>query len=158
MRVLLQRILDGWVETAQGATPRAGPGTLALVGFHRADTAAVLEPMARKLIHLRIFDDEHGRMNRSLHDVRGHLVLVPQFTLYAECRRGRRPDFLAALAPGPAAELFGRFVALCRGMFSPVSTGTFGAAMRVHLVNDGPVTILLDSADWSTPPAPGITP
>jgi D-tyrosyl-tRNA(Tyr) deacylase len=149
MRVLLQRIREGWVETAAGATPHAGLGTLALVGFHQADTAEFLEPMAKKLIQLRIFEDAQGKMNRSLADVQGHLVIVPQFTLYADCRKGRRPDFFSALAPGPASALFDRFVALCRTLFSPVSTGTFGAAMQVHLINDGPVTILLDSADWT---------
>ncbi len=146
MRVLVQRMREGWVETDQGSTPRAGLGTLALVGFHQSDTAAVLEPMAKKLIQLRIFEDEQGKMNRSLAEVQGHLLLVPQFTLYADCRKGRRPDFFAALAPAPAKVLFDQFAALCRGLFSPVSLGTFGAAMQVHLVNDGPVTILLDSS------------
>jgi D-tyrosyl-tRNA(Tyr) deacylase len=147
MRVLLQRIRDGWVETAAGSTAHAGVGTLALVGFRHSDTADLLEPMAKKLIQLRIFADEQGQMNRSLAEVQGHLVIVPQFTLYADCRKGRRPDFLAAMAPGAAVELFSRFAALCRGLFNPVSTGTFGAAMQVHLINDGPVTILLDSSD-----------
>lgn len=149
MRVLLQRIRQGWVETAAGTTPRAGPGILALVGFHRDDRAEVLEPMANKLIHLRIFEDPQGKMNHALTDVGGHLVIVPQFTLYADCRKGRRPDFLSALAPQPAAALFEQFVALCRAAVGAVTTGTFGAAMQVHLVNDGPVTILLDSADWA---------
>lgn len=147
MRVLLQRIREGWVETDTGRTERAGLGLLALAGFHRDDTADVLEPMARKLIELRVFDDGQGKMNLPLAAVGGHLVVVPQFTLYADCRRGRRPDFFQALAPGPAAELFGRFVAACRALTSPVTAGTFGAAMRVHLINDGPVTLLLDSRD-----------
>lgn len=147
MRVLLQRIREGWVETEAGATPHAGHGTLALVGFHTSDTAAILEPMAKKLLELRIFEDAQGKMNRSLGEVQGHLVIVPQFTLYADCRKGRRPDFFSALAPGPASQLFDAFVSLCKSRFSPVSTGTFGAAMQVHLINDGPVTILLDSAE-----------
>jgi len=147
MRVLLQRIREGWVETSAGRTEAAALGLLALVGFHRDDTPSVLEPMARKLIELRVFEDEQGKMNLPLGGVKGHLVLVPQFTLFANCRRGRRPDFLEALAPGPAAELFDQFVSACRGLTSPVTTGTFGASMRVHLVNDGPVTILLDSRE-----------
>jgi D-tyrosyl-tRNA(Tyr) deacylase len=149
MRVLLQRIRDGWVETGGTETPRAGAGILALVGFHRDDHAEFLEPMAKKLIQLRIFEDEQGKMNRSLLEVKGHLVVVPQFTLYADTRKGRRPDFFEVLAPAPAAELFSRFVALCRSLTQPVSAGTFGADMQVHLVNDGPVTILLDTADWA---------
>jgi D-tyrosyl-tRNA(Tyr) deacylase len=149
MRLLIQRIAQGWVEAAGASTPRAGPGILALAGFHREDTPDAVETMAAKLVHLRIFEDEQGRMNRSLLDVRGDLVLVPQFTLYADCRKGRRPDFFAALAPVPAAGLFERLTSACRAWVPALTTGTFGAHMRVHLVNDGPVTILLDSRDWT---------
>lgn len=126
-------------------TEQAGPGLLCLVGFNREDVAGVLEHMADKLIHLRIFADEHGRMNRSLVETGGGLVLVPQFTLYADCRKGRRPGFSDALEPAAAREMFEAFVQICREHLSGVIAGRFGAHMQVHLVNDGPVTILLDS-------------
>lgn len=146
MRVLLQRVSEAWVAFEDGETPRAGPGLLALVGFRDGDGATLLEPMANKLLSLRVFEDEQGRMNRSLQETGGALVLVPQFTLYADCRKGRRPGFSEALAPAEAAALFEGFVGACRAAHDgEVSTGRFGAAMQVHLVNDGPVTILLDS-------------
>jgi D-tyrosyl-tRNA(Tyr) deacylase len=117
------------------------------VGFHATDGREVLEPMANKLIHLRIFEDDQGRMNLSLLERGGGLALVPQFTLYADCRKGRRPGFSEALEPRAAAALFDAFVARCRTEIAEVITGTFGAHMQVHLVNDGPVTILLDSRE-----------
>lgn len=159
MRLLVQRIREGWVEIAGAETPRTGPGLLALIGFRAADTEAILEPMAAKLVHLRILADEQGRMNRSLADTAGGLILVSQFTLYADCAQGRRPSFTAALAPGPAEALYDRFVAICRSHCAAlgigVVTGQFGATMGVHLVNDGPVTILLDSAELGLDPVPG---
>ena len=145
MRVLLQRIATAWVEWEGEATERVGPGLLGLVGFRRDDAGALCEPMAEKMVHLRIFEDARGRMNRSLLEVGGGLVLVPQFTLVADCRQGRRPGFSAALEPGAARAHFEAFVAACRARLPGVVTGRFGAHMRVHLVNDGPVTILLDS-------------
>ncbi|MBI4081619.1 MAG: D-tyrosyl-tRNA(Tyr) deacylase [Candidatus Lambdaproteobacteria bacterium] len=144
MRVLVQRVREAWVEYEGTRTPRAGAGLLALVGFRRGDDARVLEPMAHKLVNLRVLDDGEGRMNRSLLDCRAELVLVPQFTLYADCTQGRRPSFFESLEPEAAAGLYGQFVARCDAL-APTSTGKFGAAMQVHLVNDGPVTILLDS-------------
>ena len=145
MRVLIQRVATAWVEWEGMATEQAGPGLLCLVGFNRQDVVGVLEHMADKLIHLRIFADEHGRMNRSLVETGGGLVLVPQFTLYADCRKGRRPGFSGALEPAAAREMFEAFVQICREHLSGVIAGRFGAHMQVHLVNDGPVTILLDS-------------
>jgi D-aminoacyl-tRNA deacylase len=151
MRLLVQRIASAWVEIEGVATSHAGPGLLALIGFRAGDTAALLEPMAKKLLQLRILADEQGRMNRAVADVGGHLVLVSQFTLYADSSQGRRPAFTAVLAPQPAEALYDAFVAICRAQCSAlgigVTTGTFGATMQVHLVNDGPVTILLDSAE-----------
>ena len=149
MRVLLQRVATAqvtWEEAGvAAATARIGPGLLCLVGFQAGDTAAELEPMAEKLVHLRVFEDAAGRMNRSLLEVAGGLVLVPQFTLYADCRKGRRPSFAPALAPDPARGLFSAFVAACTRYLPAVQQGCFGAHMQVHLVNDGPVTLLLDS-------------
>jgi D-tyrosyl-tRNA(Tyr) deacylase len=146
MRLLIQRVKRAWVSFEDGSeSPRSGPGLLALVGFHRSDQEALLEPMARKLVELRVFPDEAGRMNRSLLEAGGELVLVSQFTLYADCRGGRRPSFIEALEPRAAEVLYARFVRCCEAMARVVTPGRFGAMMDVHLVNDGPVTILLDS-------------
>jgi len=148
MRLLLQRIREGWVEFKDAApTPRAGRGLLALVGFKEGDDAALLEPMARKMVNMRVFNDPDGRMNLSLLEIGGDLVVVSQFTLYADCRKGRRPGFSGALEPEQASALFDRFGELCRGLVPSVRLGVFGAEMQVNLVNDGPVTILLDSSE-----------
>ena len=147
MRIVVQRVLSAQVEWGQDATDPIGAGLLCLVGYHRRDAAEVLEPMAEKLLHLRIFADAGGHVNRSLLECGGGLVLVPQFTLYADCRKGRRPSFTDALAPEPARDLFHRFVSRCQERLPGVRAGCFGAHMRVHLVNDGPVTVILDSAE-----------
>lgn len=147
MRIVVQRVQSARVEWDQDATEPIGAGLLGLVGYHRGDGAEVLEPMAEKLLHLRIFEDAGGRMDRSLLESGGGLVLVPQFTLYADCRKGRRPSFTDALAPEPARDLFHRFVSRCQERLPGVRAGCFGAHMRVHLVNDGPVTVILDSTE-----------
>lgn len=146
MRVLVQRVNTAWVRFADGSeTRRSGPGLLGLVGFAAGDGPELLAPMARKLVQLRIFEDEEGRMNRALEEVGGDLTLVSQFTLYADLRKGRRPSFVRALAPDAARALFERFVEQCRETVPSVATGRFGEPMAVHLVNDGPVTLMLDS-------------
>ncbi len=145
MRIVVQRVQSAHVEWGEGATRPIAAGLLCLIGFHRSDDAEVLEPMAEKLLHLRIFEDAGGRLNRSLLESGGGLVLVPQFTLYADCRKGRRPSFTDALAPDAAHDLFQRFVSRCQERLPGVQAGCFGAHMRVHLVNDGPVTVILDS-------------
>lgn len=157
MRVVLQRIREGWVEFNDGPpTRKAGRGLLALVGFEKRDEEGLLEPMASKMLNLRIMDDPSGRMNLSLLETGGDLLLVSQFTLYADCRKGRRPDFSGALAPEQAAALYGRFETICTAIANEVVVGVFGAEMQVNLVNDGPVTILLDSAELGfTPNRPG---
>lgn len=159
MRILVQRIAEGWVETNGIATLRAGHGLLALVGFRTGDAESLLEPMATKLIHLRVLADDHGRMNRALPETGGRLLLVPQFTLYADSSEGRRPSFVRAMPPAQAQDLYDRFVTCCRNLCAPagveVLTGTFGAMMQVHLVNDGPVTILLDSTELGMEPQAG---
>ncbi len=153
MRVLLQRIREGWIEFKDvPPTRRVGAGLLALVGFQAGDGEALLEPMAAKMLNLRVLDDPSGRMNLSLLETGGALLLVSQFTLYADCRKGRRPGFSGALAPGPAEELYERFEAICRSRAPLVVGGVFGAEMQVHLVNDGPVTILLDSRELGLEP------
>src|SRR5271170_3028212 len=120
MRVLVQRIAEGWVEIGGVSTPRAGTGLLALVGLRASDTDVLLEPMAKKLIHLRVLADEEGRMNRALADVCGELILVSQFTLYADSSQGRRPSFVSAMPPAPAEAMYDRFVAKCRELCAPL--------------------------------------
>lgn len=148
MRVLLQRVSRARVAVDGREVGAIGAGLLLLVGIgaeDEADGGAALEPMARKILGLRIFADEQRRMNRSVVEVGGGLLAVSQFTLHADCRRGRRPSFADAARPGAARELFDRFVDLLRTSGLPVATGEFGAMMDVELVNDGPVTIWLDS-------------
>lgn len=147
MRLLIQRLGEAWVTWDDTATAKVEGGLLVLVGFRHGDGTGLLEPMAEKLVHLRIFEDEAGRMNFSLLDRKGALVVVPQFTLYADCRKGRRPGFSGALAPNEARLMFDEFVECCRQRVERIEIGSFGAEMQVHLVNDGPVTILLDSAE-----------
>ena len=148
MRILVQRVASAWVSFQEGGeTPHSGAGLLALVGFRAGDTEAILEPMAKKLVELRVFPDEAGKMNRSLAETGKDLVLVSQFTLYADCRRGRRPSFSDALEPVRAERLYARFVEICGRQARVVTSGRFGAMMQVHLVNDGPVTLLLDSGE-----------
>ena len=146
MRLLIQRVKSAWVRFEEGGeSPRAGAGLLVLVGFREGDGEALLEPMARKMAELRIFPDGQGRMNLSLREAGGELALVSQFTLYADCRKGRRPSFTDALEPKRAEALYEAFVAVCRSLAPVATAGRFGAMMDVHLINDGPVTILLDS-------------
>jgi len=156
MRLLVQRVAEGRVEIGGVSTPSARSGLLAFIGLRASDGQQHLEPMAKKLIHLRILADEQGRMNRSLAELGGDLLLVSQFTLYADCSQGRRPSFLEAMPPQTAEPLYDEFVALCRQLCAPlnirVTTGKFGADMRIHLINDGPVTILLDSAELGIDP------
>jgi D-tyrosyl-tRNA(Tyr) deacylase len=132
-------MVEGMVEG------QIGKGLVVFVGVGRQDTRAAAERTAKKVIQLRVFPDESGKMNRSLLDVGGELLIVSQFTLYADARKGNRPSYSEAAAPKEAQELYEYFVELCRGRGFRVETGIFQADMQVHLVNDGPVTILYDS-------------
>lgn len=152
MRILVQRISEAWVDIDGRPTPRAGAGMLALVGFRRGDHVHQLPAMATKLLGLRIFDDAAGRINRSLADMAGDLVLVSQFTLYADLRRGRRPGFDQAMPPEAARALYDGFVTECRRSVPGLVSGEFGADMAVHLINDGPFTIMLDSDELNILP------
>ncbi len=124
-----------------------GPGLLLLVGVRRGDDLATAEWLAQKVAHLRIFEDEAGKMNRSVLEVGGSALVVSQFTLYADVRKGRRPSFIEAAPPEEARPLVDAFADALRRLGLPVETGVFGAHMDVELVNDGPVTIWLDSAE-----------
>jgi len=145
VKVLLQRVSRADVRVDGSVTGRTGPGFLILVGIGRNDTEADLEWMAAKLVNLRVFPDEAGNMNRSILDTGGGILAVSQFTLHADCSRGRRPSFIGAGDPSTASAMFDLFVRRLRDLGPEVQTGVFGASMEVSLVNDGPVTIMLDS-------------
>lgn len=149
MRTVVQRVSEAGVEVDRRVIASIGPGILILTAFRAGDSAADLEWMARKCLQLRIFSDDEGRMNRSVLDTQGEVLVVSQFTLYGDCRRGRRPDFTRS-APGPEAlRLYREFIAALSALYQRVSEGEFGAAMRVRLVNDGPVTLIVEREDGS---------
>lgn len=145
MRVVIQRVTSASVSVDGETIASIERGLLALVGVAAGDTTADLQYIASKIRGLRIFEDETGRMNRSVEEIGGAVLLVSQFTLLADVRKGRRPGFEAAEAPGRARELFGSLVDLLRSTGVPVAIGRFQAHMVVTLANDGPVTILVDS-------------
>ena len=145
MRVVIQRVTKAGVTVAGAEIARIGPGILALVAIATGDTPEVLEWMARKIVELRIFDDADGRLNLSLLDVQGGLLLVSQFTLYGDCRKGRRPSYSDAAPQAVAQSLYERFVEIVRRWVPDVQTGQFQAEMEVELVNSGPVTLIIDS-------------
>ena len=147
MRALLQRTTGARVTVAGQVVGEIGPGLVILAGVGPEDTETIAVALARKAAELRIFRDDEGRTNRSLLDVGGAALVVSQFTLFADTRRGRRPGFTGAAAPDVAAELVERFVAALRALGVEVAQGRFGAEMAVELVNDGPFTIWLDTAD-----------
>jgi D-aminoacyl-tRNA deacylase len=145
MRVVIQRTTRAEVRIAGQVRGRIGNGLVLLVGFKADDTEATLEWMAEKIVGLRIFRDAEDKMNRSLEEVGGEVLVVSQFTLYGDARKGRRPSFIDAAHPDIAIPLYERFIALLRAQVAgPVETGEFGAMMEVELVNDGPVTLLLE--------------
>lgn len=144
MLVLIQRVTQASVSVDQAVVGQIGPGLLALVGMEPGDTEAQIQRMADRLLGYRVFADESGKMNRSLGDTGGGLLLVSQFTLAADTARGMRPGFSTAAPPDEAERGFNRLVAICRQKHvSGVETGQFGAHMVVSLINDGPVTFLL---------------
>lgn len=145
MRVVLQRVSHAEVRIDGRTAGRIAAGFLLLTGFHRDDDEAALVWMADKIISLRLFPDSDGKMNLGLEDVRGDLLVVSQFTLYGDTRKGRRPSFVDAAPPDIAIPLYDRFVAILRDRApGRVETGEFGAMMDVELVNDGPVTLILE--------------
>ncbi len=145
MKVHLQRVSSAAVHVDGAAVGTIDRGLLLLVGFGQNDTAAPLKPMAEKLCNMRIFPNDEGRFHFSVKDIQGGVLLVPQFTLFADTSKGRRPEFFGAMAPKEASALFDAFVEEFRSLgIQPVATGVFGADMKVSLVNDGPVTILVE--------------
>ena len=148
MRALLQRVTRAEVRVGEEVVGRIGPGLLVLAGIGPSDDEGIVRELARRIVELRIFRDEAGRTNRSLRDVEGEALVVSQFTLWADTRRGRRPGFTGAAPAEMAERLYLAFAAALEGLlWRPVPTGQFGAEMAVELVNDGPFTIWLDTDD-----------
>ena len=144
MRALVQRAAQARVSVDGEVVGEIGPGLCCLVGVTHGDDREAAVKLAAKLWHLRIFADENGHMNRSVADTSGELLVVSQFTLYGDTRKGRRPSFIAAAAPDTAAGLIEELVAELRRLGATVATGSFGANMAVELINDGPVTLMLE--------------
>jgi D-tyrosyl-tRNA(Tyr) deacylase len=147
MRALLQRVTQASVVVEGSVVGEIGAGLLILLGVAKPDTAADAEYLADKVLNLRIFSDAEGKMNRSLLDIGGSLLVVSQFTLYGDCRKGRRPGFDAAAPPEQARALYESFVEIARRSGLRVETGVFQAHMEVTLVNDGPVTLMLETKE-----------
>ena len=145
MRAVLTRVKHASVTIDGKVHGQIGEGFLILLGVTHEDTEAQAVKLADKLTGLRIFEDENGKMNRGLDEVKGELLIISQFTLYGNCKKGRRPEFLAAARPEVAIPLYEKFVALCREKGFHTETGEFGAYMQVDSLNDGPLTIILDT-------------
>jgi D-tyrosyl-tRNA(Tyr) deacylase len=145
MRAVLQRVRRASVTVAGETIGEIGTGLLVLLGVHRTDAAEQARWLAEKVAGLRVFEDADGKMNVSVQDAGGRVLVVSQFTLYGDCRKGRRPSFIEAAAPELAEPLYERFADELRALGVPVATGRFGADMQVELVNDGPVTVIIDT-------------
>lgn len=145
MKFVIQRVSKASVTVDSKVIGKINKGFLVLIGVTHNDTKEIADLMIRKLLNLRVFSDENDKMNLSLKDVDGELLLISQFTLYANCKRGNRPDFINAAKPDVAKELYEYIITKCNENGYKVETGEFGADMKVELLNDGPVTIILDS-------------
>jgi D-aminoacyl-tRNA deacylase len=144
MKVLLQRVSQASVKVENQMVGSISHGWLAFVGFHISDQETTLSEMLEKIINLRLFADENGKFNLSLLDVGGSLLIVSQFTLYADTKKGRRPSFTESAPPPLALPLYEKFITLAQSKIKTVATGRFGADMKVDLTNDGPVTVMLE--------------
>ena len=145
MRFVIQRVLESSVSVDGKVVGQIGKGFMVLIGVGSGDTRETADKMIKKLIGMRIFEDENGKTNLNLESVEGSLLLISQFTLYADCKRGNRPGFTDAGAPDLAEELYEYIISECRKSVPVVERGVFGADMKVSLVNDGPFTVILDS-------------
>ena len=145
MRAVVQRVRESSVTVNNQIISRIGPGLLVLLGVSEADDSGDAEFLSEKIPHLRIFEDEAGKMNRSLLETRGEMLVVSQFTLLGDCRKGRRPSYIQAAGPEKSEQLYEMFVEKIREKGVAVKTGRFRAMMEVALINDGPVTLILDS-------------
>lgn len=145
MKFVIQRVLEANVKVDENIIGQINKGFLVLIGVSNTDTKEIADKMMRKMIGLRIFEDENGKTNLSLSDVQGSLLLVSQFTLYANCKKGNRPSFTDAGSPDHANTIYEYIIEKCKESVPVVETGSFGADMKVSLINDGPFTIVLDS-------------
>ena len=147
MKVVVQRVKESSVMIDGEVKGEIKQGFMVLVGFCESDDQLIVDKLVDKIVHLRVFEDHQGKMNLSLEDVKGSILSISQFTLYADCRKGRRPSFIDAAKPDKAIPLYDYFNQKIEEYGIHVETGIFGADMKVSLINDGPVTILLDSAE-----------
>lgn len=147
MKFVIQRVTHASVTVEGERIGQIGKGFLVLIGVSESDTAAVADKMIKKMVGLRIFEDENGKTNLALKDVNGELLLISQFTLYADCKKGNRPSFIHAGNPELAEQLYEYIISECKKQLPVVQTGSFGADMKVELLNDGPFTIVLDSEE-----------
>ena len=147
MKFVIQRVSSASVTIENNIAGKINKGFLVLIGITSSDTKEIAKSMVKKLINLRVFNDAQNKMNLSIKDINGSLLLVSQFTLYADCSHGNRPSFISAAKPDFAKELYEYIISECKKYEFPVQTGEFGADMKVTLLNDGPVTIILDSND-----------
>ncbi len=145
MRAVIQRVKSSKVEVDDKIIGQIGKGINLLVGISREDTKEDIAYIVRKVLGMRIFEDENGKMNFSLQDIKGELLLISQFTLYGDCRKGKRPDFMKAQGGEAAKELYNELIEAFKNEVPNLQTGEFGADMKVEIINDGPVTLLLES-------------
>ena len=145
MKFVIQRVEHAQVEVEGEVIGKIGPGFMVLIGIAETDTEEIADKMIQKMLKLRIFDDENGKTNLSIDDVKGELLLISQFTLYADCKKGNRPSFFRAGNPEKASAIYDVIVEKCRSLGYKTECGKFGAEMKVSLLNDGPFTIVMDS-------------
>ncbi|MEO2240002.1 D-aminoacyl-tRNA deacylase [Dorea sp. YH-dor226] len=145
MRFVIQRVTESEVQVDGEVLGKIGRGFMVLIGVSDSDTKEIADKMVKKMLGLRIFEDEQGKTNLSLETVGGELLLISQFTLYANCKKGNRPSFIEAGAPDMAEEMYEYIISKCKEQVPVVERGRFGADMKVSLINDGPFTIVLDS-------------
>lgn len=145
MRIVLQRVLRAKCTVDEKITGEIGKGYLLFMGVEESDTSYIADQMIEKIINLRIFEDENGKINKNIDYVDGGILFIPQFTLYADCRKGNRPNFIAAASPQMAEAMYNYMLEHLRGKAKKVEAGIFGADMKIELINDGPFTLNLDS-------------
>lgn len=145
MRAVVQRVLHAQVEAEEEIIGKIEAGMVVFIGFSSEDDEGIMEYMLDKIFNLRIFEDGEGKMNLSVLDIKGEILFVPNFTLYGDCRKGRRPSYISAAKPSEARDMYEIFVKMAESKKIPIQTGEFQAEMKVDVTNDGPITLLIDS-------------